>query len=332
MQNNIKSIHDSDLEGVLKKVNIWEDVNASKVKCHFCDKVITLDNLYAFFAQEQKICVVCNAPACVQELAKVDLETAAPLENSMSDTKLLMNNARTQENSLVQSANNDNLPPSNRCSKKEIPFTHKKIGIVISSVFIIIIFTIAIYSMHQMSQLRIKQERENERRQRILTAFNKQYQDYGTTFTEIIKKEQKNGFEQKYGKIISLDIKLKNLDIIKRDQPDTDILYAPTDVDIVLVYRTDEFESRPLTQKEKSSGKFIWDDDRKKEAALFSKKIIQGIIDNLMTNNIDPQTHRIIITTSIKAIISEKTVTGKDIITNVTAFQYYPDQDRIVGK
>lgn len=71
MQNNIKSIHDSDLEDVLKKVNIWEDVNASKVKCRFCDKVITLDNLYAFFAQGQKICVVCNEPTCVQELSKI---------------------------------------------------------------------------------------------------------------------------------------------------------------------------------------------------------------------------------------------------------------------
>lgn len=72
-------------------------------------------------------------------------------------------------------------------------------------------------------------------------------------------------------------------------------------------------------------------DDRIK-AELFSKKIIQDIIDNLMTNNIDPQTRKIKITTSIKTIVSEKTATGKDIIRNVADFEYNPYQDSIVRK
>lgn len=207
----------------------------------------------------------------------------------------------------------------------------KKIGIAIPIVFIIFIFfTITIYA----SQLqRIEQEKENERIQLAFAAYNKQRQDYETTFTEIIKKEQKNGFEQKYGKIISLDIKFENLYRIIADRPATDFShsYSRTGIDIVLVYRTDKFEPRPLTQKEISSGKFISDGGRE-EAALFSKKIIQDIIGNLMTNNIDPQTRKINITASIKAIISEKTATGKDIIRNVITFEYNPYQDRIVRK
>lgn len=86
--------------------------------------------------------------------------------------------------------------------------------------------------MYQTSQLRrIEQEKENERIQQIFAAYNKQYQDYKAAFTEIIKKEQKNGFEQKYGKIISLDIELGKLPFLGRgivDQPATESLYLYT--------------------------------------------------------------------------------------------------------
>lgn len=233
----------------------------------------------------------------------------------------------------MQPLKNDNQQNKNEFSKDTAAFFRKHKRTFIVAVLFLLAASVSV--MEHRRQLNIEEKEREQRKEQehrikqYLDERNKQYNDYIATLTEIVNKEQKNGFEQKFGKIISLDINLKNFDRIKNGSPTDDLFYAPPGVDIVVTYRTDKFTStRPYIKKPNSDKSF----DNIQAASRFATTIIQNIINNLMSNNIDPQIRKINITTSIKAIVSEKTVTGKDIIKHVATYQYDPYRDRITYK
>lgn len=61
-------VYDEDLMPVLEKLGIKGDFINGKIKCLFCQKVITLDNLYSFFQDADGLKVVCNEEECIKQL------------------------------------------------------------------------------------------------------------------------------------------------------------------------------------------------------------------------------------------------------------------------
>ena len=61
-------VYDEDLLPVLEKIGIKNDFLAGKIKCHFCNAVVTEENLYSFFLEEGSVKMVCDKPDCIEKL------------------------------------------------------------------------------------------------------------------------------------------------------------------------------------------------------------------------------------------------------------------------
>lgn len=64
----LKAVHDDDLEGVLKKLGVHSDFVNRRLKCAFCDDVITWDNLHSLFPRGGLVKCCCVRPSCVKQL------------------------------------------------------------------------------------------------------------------------------------------------------------------------------------------------------------------------------------------------------------------------
>ena len=67
-RNTIKAIHDDDLEDLLKELNVYDDFISQKLKCIFCDTVVTSDNLHSLFPEYNYIRFCCDKPECIKKL------------------------------------------------------------------------------------------------------------------------------------------------------------------------------------------------------------------------------------------------------------------------
>lgn len=72
-EKNIKKeeldlIYDEDLMPALDKLGVKEDFVNGNLKCLFCDKTVTLENLYSFFLNNGIVKMVCNDEECVEKL------------------------------------------------------------------------------------------------------------------------------------------------------------------------------------------------------------------------------------------------------------------------
>lgn len=65
MSRNIKSIHDSDLEKMLRRLKVYDEIVAGEKTCYFCNKIITLDNFYAVFYHDGAMRFACDDVACI---------------------------------------------------------------------------------------------------------------------------------------------------------------------------------------------------------------------------------------------------------------------------
>ena len=52
----LKTILDEDLIEYLKSTNKFDAISKGKIKCHFCNKIITIKNLGALIGQNKIIC------------------------------------------------------------------------------------------------------------------------------------------------------------------------------------------------------------------------------------------------------------------------------------
>lgn len=65
MKNNqMKVVHDDDLERLLKSLNVYEDVSNGKYECLFCHNKITLQNIDAIVPYEGSVQFTCDNPDC----------------------------------------------------------------------------------------------------------------------------------------------------------------------------------------------------------------------------------------------------------------------------
>jgi hypothetical protein len=69
MNQTLKAVHDADLEGVLRGLDILHDFTVGKLTCKFCADVITTENLHAIFPESGSVKLSCDRPPCVIALA-----------------------------------------------------------------------------------------------------------------------------------------------------------------------------------------------------------------------------------------------------------------------
>jgi len=66
----IKAVHDDDLTSFLLKLGLLEDIKNSRLKCSFCDCVITLDNFGGVYKEKTELKPFCKKPVCYLEVLK----------------------------------------------------------------------------------------------------------------------------------------------------------------------------------------------------------------------------------------------------------------------
>ena len=69
----MKAIIDEQLEEVLDKLGVWDDIMSNKVQCAHCGTIISTENLSAFIPRHdidggKRIEFYCNAPECINAL------------------------------------------------------------------------------------------------------------------------------------------------------------------------------------------------------------------------------------------------------------------------
>lgn len=62
--NQMKAVHDNDLENLLKSLGVYDDVVLGKFECLFCKKKITLDNIDSIVPHNNSVQFTCDEPEC----------------------------------------------------------------------------------------------------------------------------------------------------------------------------------------------------------------------------------------------------------------------------
>jgi len=64
----ISAVYDKDLERVLKGLGLYEELIASRIKCVFCGRAITLSNLEFIFSRNKRIVISCDSNKCKYQM------------------------------------------------------------------------------------------------------------------------------------------------------------------------------------------------------------------------------------------------------------------------
>jgi hypothetical protein len=66
----LNAVHDSDLIKYLTALGLYEEIIKGNIKCRFCNKVITIDNLLYLYPLNEKIVFSCDNPECYLKALK----------------------------------------------------------------------------------------------------------------------------------------------------------------------------------------------------------------------------------------------------------------------
>ena len=61
----IKAVHERDLDTLLSKISKKEDFYIGKIKCKFCEEIISKENLYSLYSELGSINFICSKPQCI---------------------------------------------------------------------------------------------------------------------------------------------------------------------------------------------------------------------------------------------------------------------------
>ena len=69
-ENNKKlnTIHEKDLQNVLIKIGLFEDLQKGILRCKFCGEKIELQNIYSILPESGSFNLVCDKPECISKL------------------------------------------------------------------------------------------------------------------------------------------------------------------------------------------------------------------------------------------------------------------------
>jgi hypothetical protein len=63
-KHEIRAVHENNLEEMLKELGILDDMREGRIKCKFCGKKVTLENLGCLYPESDDISVCCNDSKC----------------------------------------------------------------------------------------------------------------------------------------------------------------------------------------------------------------------------------------------------------------------------
>ncbi len=66
----IKAVYDTDLNSLLEKLGMMEDMKNGKIKCSFCDCMLSVDNFGGIFNEKGHLKPFCKKTECYLEVLK----------------------------------------------------------------------------------------------------------------------------------------------------------------------------------------------------------------------------------------------------------------------
>ena len=66
----IPAIHDKDLKKILEYHKLWEPLTGGSLKCHTCDKELTISNLGGIKYLSSTFFLLCDDVECLNSLTK----------------------------------------------------------------------------------------------------------------------------------------------------------------------------------------------------------------------------------------------------------------------
>jgi hypothetical protein len=70
-EREIEIYFTTDMASILKKLGMFEDAEAGRLRCYFCGKPVGLRNIGGVFKYQGEIRVVCNDIKCLFEAARL---------------------------------------------------------------------------------------------------------------------------------------------------------------------------------------------------------------------------------------------------------------------
>lgn len=64
----IRVVHDEDLTKLLDSIGITEQIKKGEYKCMYCERTVSMDNLWAIKVKEKKIYIVCSNSECLNKI------------------------------------------------------------------------------------------------------------------------------------------------------------------------------------------------------------------------------------------------------------------------
>lgn len=66
--SGLKAVHDSDIESLLKSLEVYDVVINGEAVCHFCSKKITIDDIQAVLPINNEVAFCCSDDECYKNL------------------------------------------------------------------------------------------------------------------------------------------------------------------------------------------------------------------------------------------------------------------------
>ena len=67
---SLKTVLDDELTDFLSSIGVLGDIEASRLRCKFCERIVTLENFHAVFPDSGNISAVCSNPECSKDLSE----------------------------------------------------------------------------------------------------------------------------------------------------------------------------------------------------------------------------------------------------------------------
>ena len=66
---SITAVSTDNIEGILQKLGIYDEVMNKKIKCFICGKTLTINNIGGILMVDNKPVLVCDKPSCIAKAA-----------------------------------------------------------------------------------------------------------------------------------------------------------------------------------------------------------------------------------------------------------------------
>ncbi len=67
-KKNLQAVHFRDIDELLKSLELLDEFNDEKLKCHFCENIVSKNNFGAVFPREETILLACSKLECLTQI------------------------------------------------------------------------------------------------------------------------------------------------------------------------------------------------------------------------------------------------------------------------